>query len=803
MFPGLSDYAQFVLWVSVPSASRPGKTDKFPVSPSSLTPMDGQNPANWLSLESANQHIAAGIGKAAQDKLRGTDHGVGFVFTPNDPFFFLDIDGAYADGAWSQSATELCAMFPGCFIEVSHSGTGLHVMGSAPLAPPHGTRHNPLGLELYTSGRFVALTGSGATGTAATDATKPLAHLIAAYFQANAAAVTPAEWSEEPVAEWSGPKTDKALIKKMRESTPSAAAAFGGKATVADLLDGDISAYGGDSSGADQALCNHLAFWTGKDCERMDRIFRSSGLIRDKWDRSAGPRGTYGAVTILNAVSQCENVYNDGKVTLPKVDAVNEPAPAAADPETGLRDGYQFLSISAQLEFFDGCVYLNQPNEVWCPDGQMRDAQRFKIYRGGYHMALDSTGDKTTKDPWEAFTMSQGVNFPKADAACFRPENPAGAIVEEDGFKLLNTYFPIVTRRVDGDPSPFVDLLTKMLPIDRDREILTSYLAAIIQNPGEKFQWWPILQGTKGNGKTFIMQCMAHAVGSRYSHLPNADAMVRDGNKFNAWMSNKLFVGMEELAAGNQREFLEAFKTTITNRRIQIEGKGANQVMGDNRANGLICTNHKDAAPVDADERRYAFFFTAQQSKADMLRDGMGGDYFPKLWDWARAEGFAIVNNYLHEYQIAEEFNPAGICQHGPDTSSTREAMQVSKGGIEQIIEEAVNEGRLGFSGGWISSFALENLLDERRMGGKINPRRRTEILQALGYVMHPTLRDGRVNNSMTDPGSGKTGKVRLFILAGHLACNISSAAEVVRAYEKAQTGAIFCPFPMVEANLK
>ncbi|MFR4804189.1 MAG: hypothetical protein ACLT98_13270 [Eggerthellaceae bacterium] len=45
---------------------------------------------------------------------------------------------------------------------------------------------------------------------------------------------------------------------------------------------------GGDRSAADMALCSHLAFWCGRDAGRMDRIFRRSGLMRDKWDSRRG-----------------------------------------------------------------------------------------------------------------------------------------------------------------------------------------------------------------------------------------------------------------------------------------------------------------------------------------------------------------------------------------------------------------------------------------------------------------------------------------------------------------------------------
>ena len=56
------------------------------------------------------------------------------------------------------------------------------------------------------------------------------------------------------------------------------------------------------------ALLSILAFWCGCDEEQMDRIFRTSGLMRDKWDRrQAGT--TYGAISIRNTVNTCAAVY--------------------------------------------------------------------------------------------------------------------------------------------------------------------------------------------------------------------------------------------------------------------------------------------------------------------------------------------------------------------------------------------------------------------------------------------------------------------------------------------------------------
>ena len=61
-------------------------------------------------------------------------------------------------------------------------------------------------------------------------------------------------------------------------------------------------------SEADLALCSILAFWTGRDAERMDQLFRRSGLFRPKWDEHRGSR-TYGETTIATAIKRTHGVW--------------------------------------------------------------------------------------------------------------------------------------------------------------------------------------------------------------------------------------------------------------------------------------------------------------------------------------------------------------------------------------------------------------------------------------------------------------------------------------------------------------
>lgn len=784
----LAAYRQWVLWIAVPSKTRPGKVDKFPVDVTTGEVKNAHDPSMWTDAQTA-------INTAAQ---WGDGFGVGFVFTEADPFYFLDIDNCTEGGQWSALAVELCGRMAGAAVEVSQSGQGLHIIGSG-RAPDHRCKNTALKLEFYTSGRFVALTGTHAAGSAAFDCSHTLPALVADYF-APREEQAPEAWTEAPAPEWNGPTDDEQLLAKAL-GAGNAASAFGQGVTFRDLWERNVAALAAkwpddareyDASSADAALAQHLAFWTGKDCARMQRLMQRSALVRDKWNRE-----DYLPRTIVRAVSLQGPVYTAGGTRN------SEPAPTPVEPgptmQTGmgaeLREGFQFLAATQQSEFFRGCVYVRDVHRVFTPDGAFLGPQQFKAVYGGYVFALDAMNDKTTRNAWEAFTESQAVRFPKVAGTIFRPELEPGTVIEEEGHALVNTFIPIDTHSIDGDVSPFLGLLARLLPNERDRQILLTYLAALVQHQGRKFQWWPVLQGAEGNGKTLIVSALAHAIGHRYTFLPNTEDIAKSGNKFNGWIRNRLFVGLEEVYVAERRDFLNAFKTTVTNERLATESKGVDQIMTDNRANGIMCTNFRAGVPVTVDQRRYAVFFTAQQSAADLVRDGMTSDYFPNLYDWAKGRGawahmgagygFAVINHFLRHMPLAEEFNPAGMCQRAPATSSTGQAVDESRGGIEQEILEAVDEGRPGFAGGWVSSMALDRLIESLRATRAISPNKRRELMQSLGYDWHPGLRNGRVHAPVQPDG----GKPKLFIKTGHPCAGLNTPSDIARYYSDAQAG--------------
>jgi hypothetical protein len=303
-------------------------------------------------------------------------------------------------------------------------------------------------------------------------------------------------------------------------------------------------------------------------------------------------------------------------------------------------------------------------------------------------------------------------------------------------------------------------------------------MAAAVQHQGTKFAWCPLIQGVQGNGKSMLAEAMAHAIGPRYVHVMKGASV---NSQFNAWIQDRVLVVVEDLHMGGSESAVETIKPLITARRLQVERKGFDQTTEDICCNFLMTTNHQDAIPLDPNERRWAMFFCAQQSKADMVSQGMTGEYFEALWHWLRHEdGFAIVADYLWSYVIPDEMNPATRCATAPETTTHQQAIEASQATEAQLVAEAIDAKLQGFLEGWVSSTRAMAYLRENRC--TLSPRKLSVILSRMGYRKHPGLAKGRSPRHVAHEG----GRPTLWVTEIHPSSQLTGPA-VVDAYEKAQ----------------
>lgn len=698
---------QFVAVKLIPLAD--GKTDKIPLNNSGM-PCDAHNPVNWMTEEVARSVPGANT--------------VGFVFTDNDPYFFIDLDGAMGETDWHPWAKQICAAFPGAAMEISSSGKGLHIVGQCNKAALGRRKTRPFhGVEFYTTKRFMAFGHHGWIGDInAADWTATLAGWIPQKTEAEGDLVE----GRDPA--WSGPEDDEELIGIMLRSRPSIKAVYGQAATFSDLWTANVPVLSRifpsttdafDRSRADSALMGHLAFYTGRDQARMDRIFRRSALMREKYEQ----RPAYRADTISGACQTTRNVMTRGGAAKSLHVANNEVTKGEIIGGSGI------MYVPEMIEHFAGCVYVLRQNRILTPDGLLLDHPRFKAKYGRYFFQMSPDNTQPSKDAWEAFTQNRAVRFPQVEKTCFEPDMPFGALTP-DG-RAVNVYRANDRTYIPGDPAPYLGLLRTLFPDERDAEIILSYSAWVLQNQGRKARWAPVLCGPPGCGKTTLVECVMHGFREEYVIEPPPDTLL---NNFNADLENALFANIEEINVADKTDILERLKQYITGTRMRVEPKGIDAYKSGNRINFWFNSNHKTAVPKDENDRRYAVFWTKYWSRQELDAVGLTGKYFVNLRAWMENGGLDAVVSYLLQYDIPDEFNPDIGAPNAPKTSITSAVISATRPRVEQEIFESVAAQLPGFRGGWVSTEAVRKRIKEQGLRN-IGPARIKAILEEMRYI--------------------------------------------------------------------
>jgi hypothetical protein len=393
-----------------------------------------------------------------------------------------------------------------------------------------------------------------------------------------------------------------------------------------------------------------------------------------------------------------------------------------------------FLSPDDQASYFQGCVWVTDAGRILGPNGRLMDANRFNGKYGGKRFILDATGATSTDEAWKAALRGQVFQVPKADHLRFLPAQAFAAVVHDEfGEVGVNRYRAPKPMAIAGDVTPFLAHVEKLLPVQGDRDVLLSHMAQCVQRPGVKIKWAVVLQSTEGAGKTLFQEIMQCAVGPSYVHIPAAKELTEGGGKFNGWLANKLMIIINEVKSDEKRDLIEVMKPWITDYRIEMQHKGQDQFIYDNPTNWLMFTNYKDAIPISDNSRRYAILYSALQSKSDLLAAGMTGDYFTSLYNWCYSGGAAAVVDWLLRYPIPDRYDGQKQATTAPLTTSTNEAVALSRGWLETLIAEAVEQKRQGFRNGWVSTVAVSTLIKEN--GYKLpGPRSVSIALVSLGY---------------------------------------------------------------------
>ena len=202
----------------------------------------------------------------------GAFDGLGYVFSPDDPYAGIDIDACVLPNGRLHPAAAAIVDQLDSYTELSPSGEGVKVIVKAALSPGRqSTKSTPWGDEfaVYDRSKFFAITGRVITHELVIqERQQRLDAIIARVFPP----ASPPQRRMDP-----RPAGDVDL--RLRQALKSS--------KVRALFSGDISTYG-SASEADLTLAGSFVYWAGGDPDQIEWMMRRSALTRPKWNERRG-----------------------------------------------------------------------------------------------------------------------------------------------------------------------------------------------------------------------------------------------------------------------------------------------------------------------------------------------------------------------------------------------------------------------------------------------------------------------------------------------------------------------------------
>lgn len=741
------------------------------------------------------------IPTAARDSITVPDGcALGYWLRAESGLFFLDLDECVdpATGNLDATSARIAAPFvqSGCFFEASSSGRGAHIIGryTGELPSHSNKRPNTHTYEFYTRDRGIALNLDRATGDATVDATGALLAMLPEVFPPRASIQLSLPVGERR-PEWRGPEDDDELIRRALAAQGSAAARLGGKATFADLWNGTVE----KNNESDMALASHLAFWTGCDVDRIERLMLRSGLVREKW---RSHRTYLRDITITHACATTGNVYQEPErrdvlaaavgtpgdtdwhsVTRDAITRVNNagtfeeltdnilpglgqlglPHIHAERVVSALKERFSIFNVSMPIgrlralvtppvvtgttsdtppDWFAGFCYIKRNDKFFNTNtGSEFTAEGF---RTEYARFMPFRQNGTREDPVQYARERWGIVT--VDDTMYHPQQDQ--FFRHAGRDYCNLFNPSTLPAL-AEPSPQAAMCIQafqhhlyLLCGQRDwlYILLLQWLAHNVQRPGHKIRWSPLIKGVPGDGKSIIGDLMFAAMGDANVKITSPSNVSNKGG-FTDWATGKALNIVEEIRLeGKEKHALyNAMKLFIGDTRTDLNRKG--RAAGDtmpNVTNHAAMSNYGDAVPVVDKERRWLIVFSPYTSIEEAVA----------------AKGLPDVDSLVRHFKMlgASMRTEPGAWRAwlmGVDTSSfdpdgrapdtpERESMRLMSGNtMDQAIVDVLDSGGHGITKDCFSSSCLMGMV-KIRTGEHPDSRGWNSTLTRLGYMQMP-----------------------------------------------------------------
>lgn len=234
-----------------------------------------------------------------------------------------------------------------------------------------------------------------------------------------------------------------------------------------------------------------------------------------------------------------------------------------------------------------------------------------------------------------------------------------------------------------GDVSVFLEHMAYLVPNETERGHVIDYLSLLAQDPARKIDFALLVRGDQGTGKSWIGRLMAKVIGMENVVTPSNDEVM---SNWTAWTEGSCLAIIEKMMAKGRLDMANRLKPIITDPQLRIENKNCRIYSIPNHLNLMAFTNHEDALPLEAGDRRWLVVFSEAQRREDA--------YYDRLFAFLRGDGPAAVKHFLLERKPG--LNPKSVA---PATAGKAMMRKRSLSDAEQYLDEMLegHEGPFAF----------------------------------------------------------------------------------------------------------
>ena len=282
-------------------------------------------------------------------------------------------------------------------------------------------------------------------------------------------------------------------------------------------------------------------------------------------------------------------------------------------------------------------------------------------------------------------------HLPRVDGLTYDPRHSGSDnIFIHEGLRYLNEYRPESaplpsSAKADTVGGLLINHLRILIEEPEYADLILYFLAHIIQRPGVKIRWCPVIQSGEGAGKSILADLMGAAIGKTNVKIVSPNVMF--AGPWNDWAFGCQFLVLEELRVQgkNRSDVMNRLKDFLTNNDLAKVEKYQNTRVCPNVANAIAFTNYHDAIHLDNSNRRYFVLESPLQSR-EQIEKLVESGHFDKLDTIIRKHGGAL-RHFLMNVRIPDDFPTDGPA---PVTRYSKALIEASKNKLQVAIEQLI-----------------------------------------------------------------------------------------------------------------